>query len=1015
MAYSNMGMLAGGSDLKQRLSKALLDVSGTLASVKSGALVQVWMPEHTHDGTIVLSCQGLPFAVAGVGDLLALFRCVSVRYRFSTDVMKPTLMGAIGRVYSTLEPEMSHNVQKYDKQVYLRVSEAQRCRVHSTLMVPIFGSDSRDTPLAVFELVQGDRDVTFPAVLSHLAATLQNLNLFTTDLEIAAVAAGLRKWPMYIDVLPAVEYEGAGAGRLSPTRDEPRRLNSSRRIQEVVEQKETTASSLVVATEEKSSPNTSKGDEVGSRAVEQASHSGVARLSGGNSVSQPFMHGGFAALQLPGGAQVAGPGGSRMQGGLATVQLNMGTAAAAPGAAPTNAAAGAQPETAAAISVSGQGFQAATSDGPDGRQQSATGPVDASNAQQFMTWLAQQTGTSNTALGRLRALLEQQQQQQQRNKEEQAGPNASGHQPTSAAQPEPMDAQAVSVEPPLGIPQSSLSASPPKGMAQTQSAFDLAAANGTVTAAAAVAGPAAAMTDKQIKLARSSSVQRTLGTGTDADDGDGEDISSGGEEDESDEERSGSLRNNNRVGGGAGKRLRFEDLQAQFGLGLKEAANNLGICATTLKRACRRHGIKRWPRRQIAKLSKALNQMGYSGAPPPGLVQNAVVSGGSSAVQTAAKPKSVKRPDAASLQQATQLLFQQQLGAAAAAAAAAGGGGMFPSMAAASMVMGAQLQGIPQSLHGMYGIAPQVGQQQAQQQQAGMFSGAPFMGPMGTIIAQHGSNGPSPALGHGPQAILGAVGGLGTGLGAAMQMQAMASLTGLQGSSMGAMQSANLGLQLQGSGGIHLQAASSGGLPMHGHGGMLHPLLAGGSFSVHPTLQQQQQQQQINQQIQVQVQQQQQQQTPHLMQQHAHQQQHHEAALQQQMQQHARQQQQQAQQLGPGPLQHMDSTDAMAWLSQGQGAPQVLMGPGMGNCTAMDVSAPRMSGGDAQSPFSALGMSPGMSGAAPELCGLAEVPEEFIQNLNSAGTSQYSQMLKSGTLGGGMELMDLLGDDIAAR
>ena len=54
------------------------------------------MPVHTH-------LQGLPFAVAGVGDLLALFRCVSVRYRFSTDVMKPSLMGAIGRVYSTLE------------------------------------------------------------------------------------------------------------------------------------------------------------------------------------------------------------------------------------------------------------------------------------------------------------------------------------------------------------------------------------------------------------------------------------------------------------------------------------------------------------------------------------------------------------------------------------------------------------------------------------------------------------------------------------------------------------------------------------------------------------------------------------------------------------------------------------------------------------------------------------------------------------------------------------------------
>ena len=39
--------------------------------------------------------------------------------------------------------------------------------------------------------------------------------------------------------------------------------------------------------------------------------------------------------------------------------------------------------------------------------------------------------------------------------------------------------------------------------------------------------------------------------------------------------------------GKPGKKLRLEDLQSQFGVGLKEAASRLGICATTLKRACR--------------------------------------------------------------------------------------------------------------------------------------------------------------------------------------------------------------------------------------------------------------------------------------------------------------------------------------------------------------------------------------------------------------------------------------------
>lgn len=41
----------------------------------------------------VISClQGVPFSVAGCADLLALFRCVSCRYKFSTDITKPVLM-----------------------------------------------------------------------------------------------------------------------------------------------------------------------------------------------------------------------------------------------------------------------------------------------------------------------------------------------------------------------------------------------------------------------------------------------------------------------------------------------------------------------------------------------------------------------------------------------------------------------------------------------------------------------------------------------------------------------------------------------------------------------------------------------------------------------------------------------------------------------------------------------------------------------------------------------------------
>lgn len=37
--------------------------------------------------------QGLPFCIIGAGDLLALFRCISCKYKYSTDTTKPWLMG----------------------------------------------------------------------------------------------------------------------------------------------------------------------------------------------------------------------------------------------------------------------------------------------------------------------------------------------------------------------------------------------------------------------------------------------------------------------------------------------------------------------------------------------------------------------------------------------------------------------------------------------------------------------------------------------------------------------------------------------------------------------------------------------------------------------------------------------------------------------------------------------------------------------------------------------------------
>jgi hypothetical protein len=272
--------------------------------------------------------QGLPFCVAGVGDLLALFRCISCRYCFGTNIEKPDLLGAPGRVFTTMEvrarggagarahapalaaaalaasarggarscsqrgvprarpqlwrrpalaacsaglragqgsdgrlscrfglqrsrrlprppsrprrgpravpaprrahteapsleagapwactalytprrrrrawsllpsvgrcaevggvrrsaegggrrgaqPEMSRNVQKYGKEVYHRASEAQQCRVHSTLVIPLFASAARSAAVGALEVVQTCDDMPFASVVQALAAVLE--------------------------------------------------------------------------------------------------------------------------------------------------------------------------------------------------------------------------------------------------------------------------------------------------------------------------------------------------------------------------------------------------------------------------------------------------------------------------------------------------------------------------------------------------------------------------------------------------------------------------------------------------------------------------------------------------------------------------------------------------------------------------------------------------------------------------------------------------------------------------
>jgi len=57
------------------------------------------------------------------------------------------------------------------------------------------------------------------------------------------------------------------------------------------------------------------------------------------------------------------------------------------------------------------------------------------------------------------------------------------------------------------------------------------------------------------------------------------------------------------------KNISFDELSKYFHLPINQVAKELGVCATILKKICRRNGIPRWPHRKIKSIEKMISNL----------------------------------------------------------------------------------------------------------------------------------------------------------------------------------------------------------------------------------------------------------------------------------------------------------------------------------------------------------------------------------------------------------------------
>ncbi|KAJ1298948.1 hypothetical protein BS78_01G493200 [Paspalum vaginatum] len=194
--------------VKDRLRRALERIASLSQTRPGEMLAQVWVPMVIGDRQVLTTC-GQPFWMDCRNERLASYRTVSMKYQFSADETARAGLGLPGRVFVGRVPEWTPDVRYFSTEEYPRVSHARYFDIRGSVALPIFEPRTRAC-LGVVELVMTTEKINYNAEIENICSALKEVDLRSSVVssdpraKVAADTSYREVVPEIMDVLRTV-------------------------------------------------------------------------------------------------------------------------------------------------------------------------------------------------------------------------------------------------------------------------------------------------------------------------------------------------------------------------------------------------------------------------------------------------------------------------------------------------------------------------------------------------------------------------------------------------------------------------------------------------------------------------------------------------------------------------------------------------------------------------------------------------------------------------------------------